>query len=604
MRLPVIVERKQRQDYTQSVNMRDQGFLICAFICPVLVVINLLGAISVGADSAMSARNTAFTFLSCRQQSSCHRDPFVYHKSSAHQSATRTGGDTRARTTSKAHTHSPTRINHHDHRGISSLQDWASENGVHFHSNVGLVLSSTHEASTSDADDDWGVMVLPVTTGDPQSTTTMNAGTVVLSVPRSLVLSSTKVADELVKEYKLDLQEATNILEDSGFANQTPDFFLFVKVLLESCKGKDSLWQPWLESLPHTFQTGVCMNSFEKSCLPPFAFALAEFETQKLRAFRRALSTLLEHPPASESLPHLIREVILKQQNGKDDGLIKWAYNVVFSRCWKYAEQMDDSADGSDSGIRSDIVPIGDMFNHADPGNVVVNYVEDSLHENDGDGDETAVKFVLNQHVQMDQVEFPELCLSYGLTTNPYRFLILFGFANTQMKEIYCQVLFTNPSKEMIELGCNDRAKMVYRTDGAISDTVCDVVLYSLLEQQVGNTEAEATRKILYQAHLNDDETTKTAIREKYLLESSLALRNHVERTLKEFSELVEKIDTIIEGSGDISLVDKEYPHLGMIHKHNKFVQGVFEKVKRRLDGMIQSETTRRRHTMADAQKQ
>ena len=244
------------------------------------------------------------------------------------------------------------------------------------------------------------------------------------------------------------------------------------------------------------------------------------------------------------------------------------------------------------------------MFNHADDASVVVNYPETGrLDENDNTSNDATVKFVLNQDV--DPHDKPQLCLSYGLTTNPYRFLILFGFANDQMKEIYCQVLFTKPSKEMIELGCNDRSKMVYRTqDGAISNTVWDTVLYSLLEQQVaGNAQVEATREEFYQAHVTGDEETKAAIRERYILESSMTLRNHVDRTLKEFNELVDKVDAIIEASGDKDMVNKEYPRLDMIHKHNKFVQGVFQKVQQRLEGIIQAETTKRRQAMAVAQQ-
>jgi Fe-S oxidoreductase len=262
---------------------------------------------------------------------------------------------------------------------------------------------------------------------------------------------------------------------------------------------------------------------------------------------------------------------------------------------------VDDAADGNDDVARSDIVPLGDFFNHFDPANVVVNYVDDSANENNCSEHDSAVKFVLNQDIAMN--ENPQLFLSYGLTTNPYRFLVLFGFANDQMKELYSQVLFTKPSKEMIDLGCADRSKMVYRTkDGAVANTIWDTVLYSLLEQQLGNTEVKATREAFYKAHVNGDEATKAAIRARYNLESHLTLRNHVERTLKEFDELVDKVDSIIEASGDKDIVEKEYPRLEMIHKHNKFVQGVFQKVQRKLDDTIKTETTRRRQVMSEAQ--
>lgn len=523
---------------------------------------------------------TTITSPSFRQQVlASQRDTVCYHISSCVQSNFQARGENIALTMTKSSSSTCST------RDISSLQDWAHENGARFHNNIGLVSFTTENESVSD---NWGVAVMPSSTSTPISTT-LNAGTTILSVPTSLVVSSTRVAEELVNDYKLNMQPAMNILNNSGFTNQVPEFLLFVKILMEMTRGSDSVWHAWLESLPRTFSTGVYMNSFEISCLPPFAFALQEFESRKLDTFRQALTLLLEQPALTESLPFLKDAFSSAQQ----DELTKWVYSVVFSRCWKYADQVENFVSGiSDDVGRSDIVPLGDMFNHADDANVVVNYPDDASND-------ATVKFVLNQDI--DPRDKLQLSLSYGLTTNPYRFLILFGFANDQMKELYCQVLFTKPSKELIELGCTDRSKMVYRTqDGAVSNTVWDIVLYSLLEQQVaGNAQVEAIRKEFYQAHVNGDEETKAPIRERYTLECSLTLRNHVQSTLKEFNDLVNKVDTILEASGDKDRVNEENPCLEMIHKHNKFVQGVFQRVQKRLEGMIQAETVRRRQAMA-----
>jgi hypothetical protein len=174
---------------------------------------------------------------------------------------------------------------------------------------------------------------------------------------------------------------------------------------------------------------------------------------------------------------------------------------------------VDDSSTSNNDIVTTDIVPLGDMFNHACPANVVVNYVDgssrDTMNEKRNDEDSmNEVKFVLTQDIEVDQQSAHEqLCLSYGLTINPYRFLILFGFVNENMKEIFCQVLFTNPSKEMIDLGCNDRARMVYGTsDGGIGRAILDSMLYSLLEQQTGNSEAECARTEFYQAHIDGND--------------------------------------------------------------------------------------------------
>jgi hypothetical protein len=73
---------------------------------------------------------------------------------------------------------------------------------------------------------------------------------------------------------------------------------------------------------------------------------------------------------------------------------------------------------------------------------------------------------------------------------------------------------------------------------------------------------------------------------------------------LREFNTLVGKVDSIMEVSGDLSLVEKEYPHLPMIRRRNLYLLGVFEMVKDRLDEMIQAEMARRRQLAAETQKQ
>ena len=279
--------------------------------------------------------HTALTLPSSRQEIlASPRDAVCRYNSRCFQSNAQARADNIARTMTTISSSTSTT------RDISSLQDWALESGAQFHNNIGLVSSKTENESWND---DWGVAVMPSTASTPL--TTMSVGTTILSVPSSLVLSSTRVADELVNDCKLNLQPAMNILEDSGFTNQIPEFLLFVKILMETTRASGSVWHTWLESLPRTFSTGVYMNSFEISCLPPFAFALQEFESRKLDAFRQALTLLLEQPALTESLPFL-KEALSSTQTQDDNDLIKWAYNVVFSRCWKYADQVEDSANG------------------------------------------------------------------------------------------------------------------------------------------------------------------------------------------------------------------------------------------------------------------
>eukprot|EP01083_Nonionella_stella_P106747 308341_1 len=100
------------------------------------------------------------------------------------------------------------------------------------------------------------------------------------------------------------------------------------------------------------------------------------------------------------------------------------------------------------------------------------------------------------------------------------------------MPEVFCQVLFNNPTPELIRLGCNDRSKMVYRTtDGGISTAVWDCILYTLLAQ------VPFEQDEFYTAHIEKDIAKKAEFHTKYALEESLTLRNHVEGTANELKE-------------------------------------------------------------------
>ena len=408
-------------------------------------------------------------------------------------------------------------------RDLQELHSWAEEAGVIRH-NLNL-LETSQEC--------WGVTVSSAT----------KAGTVVLQVPSSIILSSTRIRQEL--EAEPGIQPAIDYLANSQFRSQIPQFFLFLKVLLEHGKGPDSRWFLWLQSLPRQFDTSVTMDEVELACLPPFAWALANVERLHLHKFRKALL--------------LLPESFLAPVSAMDEELTEWAFNVVFTRSWRYPE---DDITGSDE--RCDIVPLGDMFNHGDM-NINLEY-------------DTADNVVVS--LLDDAKAGQPLRLSYGKPSNPYRFLVMFGFVDETQPEIMCQVKVTHPSQRHKDMGY-DFDKMVFRTqDGAIATPVWDVVLFSILAQVPDIQEA------FYQAHMDGDENTKASIHERFLLETCVTLRKHVDRTLKEMKELHDEI---------VSHDETKHARLSMIRKNNEFVQQTFEKVKRRIDGMIQSEMARRR---------
>lgn len=434
-------------------------------------------------------------------------------------------------------------------RDISLLNQWANENKIRLSPSAKISLT---------AGDDYGISLIKSSKKYER----------ILSVPKDVVMDS----EYIRREWYEYLEPALEYIRESGLHDSALNFVLMVRILYEYHLERDSRWYLWIQSLPKTFNTGVCMDDVELDCLPPFALALANFERQQWEVFQKAYEKLQETPI---------------YVNGVNDELSLWAFNVVMTRCWRYAQ---DSDDGDDDMVRPIVVPFGDMFNHREPPNVVVK--DSDLFD--------SVDFVLasdtvvpNHHRHHQGQEENEehsvrLFLSYGLT-NPHRFLTVFGFCDESMPEVFSQLLFHNPTPELIDLGCNDRSKMVYRTsDGGISTTVWDCILYTLLAQVPSEQEE------FYSAHITGNMEEKLKFHRKYALEESLTLRNHVEATANEFRDYVRKIDFMSEDERAL------HPRLELIRRHNHFLYRIFDKVRQRIDNRAQAEVKRRKEAQSN----
>ena len=422
-------------------------------------------------------------------------------------------------------------------RDISSLLAWAYSNGVQT-KNLNLEPDEASE------------VCFGVTTSEDTP-----AMTRVLKVPASLILSSARIQDELCNDFADDFSPAIAHIQASPYRSQISHFFLFIKVLIEHAKGEDSFWYPWMQSLPREFETAIAMDEDELEWLPPYAWALAGVERRHLMVFREALQKVSEN---------FLRKTILN-----NDFIIDWAFQVVFTRAWRYP---DDKNNGEVSSERCDIVPFGDMFNH-------------NVHKNlelDYDSEDNFLAYSANTVTAGSPLH-----ISYGRPTNPYRFLTIFGFCDTDMPEILSQVTLENPSKQHQDMGY-DLDRMVFRTkDGAISQPVWDVLLFSILEQK------PEIQKRFYESHVNGDEKSKSEIHKMFHLETCLTLKSHVDRTLAEMDEILTRMNAIDDEQKGL------HSMYGLIYKNNQFVRNVFGMVKERVDGMIKAEVVRRREGVA-----
>jgi hypothetical protein len=368
----------------------------------------------------------------------------------------------------------------------------------------------------------------------------------VLRVPSHLVLSSERICKELHADTPSTITKAEEFLMAKKAKDQLPQFFLFVKLWREYHKSENSLWYPWIACLPKSFDTAICYDDVEMECLPSHAWALASLERHHLELFRQALKLMNEG------------------DDPDDDDLVQWIFNCVFTRCWSYPDR-----------DRCDIVPLGDMFNHNADQTIQVDYDHDD-NEDDGTG---SVTFSLRHDRDHHLSAGAPLFLSYGLATNPFRFLVIFGFVDESQPEVFCQILSQEPSQRLVDMGY-DSSKMVFRTkDGAVANAVWDVIMYNLLQQ------VPELQESFYQAHMQKDVAKKTVIHRNFHLEVAMLLHKHVHTSLLEFEKLLEK-------SKEYN--DTAHPRLPLIRRHLKFVIGTFSKVEDNLSATIQNETKER----------
>jgi hypothetical protein len=376
-------------------------------------------------------------------------------------------------------------------RDVLALSRWAEESGIRMHPNLQW---------KNNGEEDWGL----------ELTNPVPRGTVLLTVPRSIVLDSSVIKKELIKEGPTRVETCVKAL--GPFQVHEDNFWIVLQLFRCRWNKKTTRnWAPWLAAMPQKFPE---FSKAEQECLPYYAKYAAEYQEKKFQAFCQAAAALGE---------------IDDPENAPEFADFRWAFQAVGSRFWKTASvQHEDS--------RSELVPIGDMFNHRDPPNVqMVPHKEDQVTfvYLGGGEDESASK---------------DLYITYGHPSNPHRFLVVFGFVPTDMRHLWSHTIYSDSNPYS-----NDVTNMVFETaDGTISQHVWDAVMFELLQPGVSPEQFEERKDHLppkykwYAADLLDDQITKQ---------------------LDELASLRQKI----------SATDGE--NMALIRQHNEFLTTAFGKV-------------------------
>ena len=395
-------------------------------------------------------------------------------------------------------------------RDVNTFQNWAIQNGVQY--GDGFCLNYYE----MDGNEEY---YAAAANGGPQ-------GSAILVVPGGMIMS----ADKINQEFSAALEPSMLVLQDKGLQLLSQHFVLFLKVLSIYQEGMNSPYYPWMESLPRKYNTGVSMDDFCLSCLPPYIKSLCETEIEQLDGFREAL----------RKFQYISPEIKTNKE------LTKFAYNVVFTRAFQ---------DGGDFKI----IPMADMLNHGHPGNVELAY-----DQNGNCG------VILTRDVGPGE----PLLLSYGEDSNPSQFLATYGFMNNP-RTTFCKLYFPNASRKLIDCGYNP-SKMVFDTEtGAVAPAVWDVMLYSRLERKSSETNMA---QAFHQVCKVGDEEGKGRIHSLYFRETCQALLRHVEHILIEVNDLKVQMNRYDSSS---------HPRLPLLQRHHELVLTTFQKVRVNLENML-----------------
>jgi hypothetical protein len=244
-------------------------------------------------------------------------------------------------------------INERSQRNVGPFDEWAASCGVQ-RCEGGFRLVPTNPNDQYNQDDMSVMTDIDLPAGQP-----------VLSIPANMILSSTTSRIELEQlgdSLDLDtddagsIRKAVDLLQRLGAGDTVPKFYLFLKVLLEYTRGIDSPYYPWLDSLPRLYYNSVSMTDSCYECLPPLVFQLSRRERVKFDNFYDAIQ-LIDSRIFSDEL------------KADKDNVIKWAFNVVHTRCFSGNRNGNNSSqdkfngvgEGGTGGEEQKIVPMADM---------------------------------------------------------------------------------------------------------------------------------------------------------------------------------------------------------------------------------------------------
>lgn len=395
-------------------------------------------------------------------------------------------------------------------RDVYTLEQWATQYGMQKAAGV--------ELYTEDGGGDYSLM----------TNSGIAAGESVLWVPASIVISSASVEQEFgvgcmsqVEAVLMSVDEKARTKgKEIDSLYRLPLFRLMVKILIEWEKGQNSVYFPWLNSLPRQFYNGVSMTKSCFTCLPPYSAWLASTERFNYGHFNQALKQ--GYVPLS-----------IETINNRE--AVKWAYNIALTRFQEIWQPERNKL----------IAPMADMLNHAAEPNCEISF------DYEGNCQVTAL---------YDIPAGSALTVSYMDPTNPTPIFAQYGFLPQDCTTIFCKAMHLN--RQINELGYDFNELLFNTVTGEITPKVWDVFLYDLLQ----NNDPGSAQQFCI-ACQNGDESTKEAYHNQYFAYTLESLKQHVYGIMEDAQKL-----TAIAQAYDL----ETHPRVPVIVAHNQLVLQTF----------------------------
>lgn len=455
-------------------------------------------------------------------------------------------------------------------RDLPGLVQWARDCNISMNG-VDLVPSLV--------DGDWNLQQLSSSSNGSNNNTLQEADRI-LNIPRQWILDASQIEAELSA---LDgWEDAKAYMERRNCYDQLPQFCLWIRLLQLYQDGSQSPWHAWIQSLPRHFTNALAMQPQTHTddgettslldYLPPYAWSLAKLQLLHLEVFPHALRLLGDGAVRDESILHNAQ-------------LHQWALSVVFTRCWGMEDEKHPTTTNSTTAKRVNataapcddkntfchICPIGDLLNHAEPATTFLDY--------DDEG---------NCNVFMKTSNPASLSLSYSRTTNPSRFLVLYGFCDLRQGHIFSQMLVTNPTSNHVDLGYSVDEMTLDISNGTLALANWRVVLYSILEQR------PKLQVSFYHAYIANDTATVAQIQDDFRLETAVVWKKHFDAKIVELEGLLAKMDQTLPTTRSSSASHYATTFF-IIRQHNIFLYQCFCKARQQIHTILQEELTKRK---------